>query len=543
MTEPLRGIAAGPGLAAGPAHRIAARPALPPAVSVSDVDAETARALGALKTVADDLGARAAAVAGTVAADILDAQVMMAEDAMLGEDVAARVGAGTDAPHAITEALAVHRAAFEAAGGYLAERAADLDDLRDRAVAACLGLAMPGIPAPGRPFVLVAADLSPADTAGLDTGQVLALVTAEGGPTSHTAILARALGLPAVVGCAGALDIPDGTLVTVDGTRGLVETGVDEGTVAGIRAEETARRARLSATSGPGRTSDGHPVALLANVGSAEDHLDGAEGIGLFRTELRYLDRTEAPGFDEQVEAYTRVFRAMPGRKVVVRTLDAGADKPLPFLFADGEPNPALGVRGLRVARRHPEILRVQLDAIATAASAAGADVAVMAPMVATVAEAAGFVARCRAAGIAKAGVMVEIPAAALRARPILEVVDFISVGTNDLSQYTLAADRQCAELAELLDPWQPALLDLLAMCARAGAETGKPVGVCGEAAADPALAVVLAGLGIDSLSMSARAIPAVREALAARTFAECRAAAAAALAAGDAEGARAAVG
>jgi len=542
MGETLSGIAASPGLAAGPSYRIAPRPELPPAIAVSDADTEAARALDALTSVVADLGRRAAA-AGGVAADILDAQIMMADDDMLHEDVEARVRAGTDAPHAITEALAVHRAAFEAAGGYLAERVADLDDLRDRAVAASLGLAMPGIPSPGHPFVLVAGDLAPADTAGLDPGQVLALVTEMGGPTSHTAILARALGLPAVVGCAGALGVGDGVLVTVDGTRGRVETGVDESTVERIREQEAARKEKLSTVTGPGRTADGHPVALLANVGSANDRMDEAEGIGLFRTELRYLDRAEAPGFDEQVETYTGVFRAMVGRKVVVRTLDAGADKPLPFLFAADEPNPALGVRGLRVARRHPEILRTQLDAIATAARAEDAEVWVMAPMVATVAEAADFVARCRDAGIAKAGVMVEIPAAALRAKALLDVVDFISIGTNDLSQYTLAADRQCAELADLLDPWQPALLDLLAMCAAAGGATGKPVGICGEAAADPGLAVVLAGMGIDSLSMSARAIPAVREALAAHTLDECRKAAAAALAAGDAASAKAAVG
>jgi phosphotransferase system enzyme I (PtsI) len=230
----------------------------------------------------------------------------------------------------------------------------------------------------------------------------------------------------------------------------------------------------------------------------------------------------------------------MSGRKVVVRTLDAGADKPLPFLQQQDEPNPALGIRGLRVSWRRPDVLRTQLEAIAEAARATAAEVWVMAPMVATAAEAAAFTASCRDAGLATAGAMVEIPAAALRAASLLRAVDFLSIGTNDLSQYTFAADRQCGDLAELLDPWQPALLNLIAACAAAGQAAGKPVGVCGEAAADPLLAVVLAGLGITSLSMSARAISGVRDALAAHTLDDCRQFAKAAL---DAESASAARG
>jgi len=226
----------------------------------------------------------------------------------------------------------------------------------------------------------------------------------------------------------------------------------------------------------------------------------------------------------------------------VVRTLDAGADKPLPFLQQEAEPNPALGVRGLRISWKRPDVLSSQLEAIAEAARATAAEVWVMAPMVATAAEAAAFAAAARAAGLPTPGAMVEIPAAALRAGALLAEVDFLSIGTNDLSQYTFAADRQVGAVAELLDPWQPALLQLIAACANAGTAAGKPVGVCGEAAADPGLAVVLTGLGITSLSMAARSIPAVREALAARTLADCRAAARAALAAPDAAAARAAV-
>jgi phosphotransferase system enzyme I (PtsI) len=255
---------------------------------------------------------------------------------------------------------------------------------------------------------------------------------------------------------------------------------------------------------------------------------------------LLYLDRMTPPTMDEQIAAYSAVFQAADGRRVVVRTLDAGADKPLPYLNQADEPNPALGIRGIRLGWSRPEVLRTQLEAIATAAARTAAHVWVMAPMVATAAEAARFHGCCVEAGLPKAGVMVEIPSAALGARSLLSIVDFISIGTNDLSQYTFAADRQCGALADLLDPWQPALLSLVAMCGEAGSAAGKPVGVCGEAAADPLLAQVLVGLGVTSLSMAPRAIPAVREAIAARTLEECRNLAAQVLAAPDSASARA---
>ncbi|GAA0745255.1 phosphoenolpyruvate--protein phosphotransferase [Dactylosporangium roseum] len=537
----LRGIGVSPGSAAGPVRRLAPPPALPPRPAVIRAADEKAAFRAAVASVATDLTRRADAARDEAAAEVLRAQVLMAEDETLVGAVLELVDAGAAAPHAVTDALAVHRAAFEAAGGYLAERAGDLDDLRDRIVAACLGLPMPGVPDPGHPFVLVARDLAPADTAGLDPATVLGLVTAEGGPTSHTAILARALGIPAVVRCAGILDLPDGTLVSLDGAAGAVETGISAGTAGGVNTAEVAARTRRAASTGPGRTADGHPVALLANIGSAKDLTGDVEGVGLFRTELLYLGRTAPPPRAEQVAAYRSVFAALPGRRVVVRTLDAGADKPLPFLRLAGEPNPALGIRGLRAARQAPDVLSTQLSAIAEAAEGTSADVWVMAPMVATPAEAADFAASCRSAGLRTAGVMIEVPAAALRAGAVLRGVDFLSVGTNDLSQYTFAADRTCGDLAELLDPWQPALISLIAACATAGAGAGKPVGVCGESAADPHFALVLAGLGIASLSMAPRSIPAVRQSLAAHTLDECRRMAEAALAADTAKAARAA--
>ncbi|MGN9894701.1 phosphoenolpyruvate--protein phosphotransferase [Micromonospora sp. L31] len=546
MPERLTGIGVSPGVTAGPLLRVAPAPRLPEPTAVADVEAELARADSALAAVAAELRRRADAAGRPEAAEILRAQAMMAEDPVLRETIADVIRGGRDAAHAITDAFAEHRRAFQAAGGYLAERVTDLDDVRDRAVAASLGRPMPGVPAPGHPYVLAARDLAPADTADLDPEQVLALVTEAGGPTSHTAILARSLGLPAVVSCAGALSVPEGTVVRVDGGSGEVLTDVDEALVAATRAAVAARRDRATPSRGPGRTADGRAVKLLVNIGSAAqlrgDEAAGAEGVGLFRTELLFLDRSTLPGLDEQVRAYAEVFAAMAGRPVVIRTLDAGADKPLPFLDQAGEPNPALGVRGLRVARRRPEVLRVQLEAIDLAAQRTGADVRVMAPMVATAAEARQFAMITRTAGISNVGVMVEVPAAALRAPQLLDEVDFLSIGTNDLSQYVFAADRQCGDLAELLDPWQPALLQLIAACATAGGAAGKPIGVCGEAAADPLLAVVLAGLGVTSLSMSPRALAPVRAALAAHTLADCARLAKLALAAEDAEQARATV-
>lgn len=544
----LHGIAVSPGFVAGPLHRVAGPPRLPTAhgIDADAIEDEVELVAAALTAVAADLTRRAGSATKPEIAEILRAQAMMADDPVLRDDAIAMVRAGRGAAHAIDQALAAHREAFAAAGGYLAERVADLDDLRNRAIAFCLGVPMPGIPDPGHPYVLAASDLAPADTAGLDPADVLALVTEEGGPTSHTAIVARSLGIPAVVRCTGILGLTDGTEVSVDGVSGEVRVRPDAASITERRSREAERRERLAASAGPGATADGHPVMLLANIGSAGDLLGdggaGAEGVGLFRTELLYLGRTTAPTAAEQVAAYTAVFAAAAGRRTVVRTLDAGADKRVPFLNQRGEPNPALGVRGLRLGWQRPEVLRTQLAAIATAARATGADAWVMAPMVATPAEAARFATWCREAGLPKIGVMVEIPSAALLAPAFLAEVDFLSIGTNDLSQYAFAADRQCGELAELLDPWQPALLSLISACAQAGAAVGKPVGVCGEAASDPALAIVLVGMGITSLSMSPRAIPAVRESLRAKTADECRRLAAAALRAPDAATARATV-
>ncbi|MCW2798092.1 putative PEP-binding protein, partial [Nocardioides sp.] len=367
-----------------------------------------------------------------------------------------------------------------------------------------------------------------------------------GGPTSHTAIIARQLGIPCVVGTAGALTIEGGTPLLVDGVAGTVELHPDEDVARERVRVDQATRAALAEWAGPGETADGTRIKILANVadGDSADSSSTApvEGVGLFRTELCFLNRQDEPSVDEQTDIYARVLSAFgDGRYVVVRTLDAGSDKPVAFATHEGEENPALGVRGLRLSFDNPGLLDRQLDAIAAAAERTGTETWVMAPMVATVAEAADFAAKVRARGL-KAGVMVEVPSAALLAHRMLEVVDFLSIGTNDLTQYTMAADRMATDLAHLTDPWQPAVLQLIAITAEAGRRAGKPVGVCGEAAADPLLACALVGMGITSLSMAAAAVRPVGARLASVNMDVCEDIAEAALAAADPQAARAAV-
>jgi phosphotransferase system enzyme I (PtsI) len=545
VPDALRGTGVSAGVAAGPVRSISGAVPEPPVGErhTGDAVAERARALAALDAVGADLAERGAR-AGGEAQEVLDAQAMMARDPGLADLVTGKIDDGVSAPRAVYEAFGVFRATLAGAGEYMAARVADLDDIRDRAVAALLGVPAPGVPDSEEPFVLVARDLAPADTALLDPAKVLGFVTRDGGPTSHTAILARAMGVPAVVACSGCTDLPDGTVVLVDGASGEVNLNPADEQIAAARAATEARVAVLDAATGPGTTADGHRIPLLANVGGPKDVeaalARGAEGIGLFRTEFLFLDRTTVPSEEEQEAAYRAVLEAFPS--VVVRTLDAGADKPLAFLPPPGdEPNPALGERGLRLFQDHPGVLAGQLRALARAAEGLDVELNVMAPMVADAAETRAFVAACRAAGLPRAGIMIEVPAAALRAADLAAEADFFSLGTNDLAQYTFAADRQIGALARFQDPWQPALLDLVAMAAEAAADAGKNCGVCGEAAGDPALACVLAGLGVTSLSMSAPSLPHVRAALAVHTLEHCRRAADAARRATDADSVRAA--
>ena len=538
----LHGAGVGRGAATGPVARAHPSPAVPDRPADPDRDAATRATEAAFEAVADALDSRAEASSGTVAG-VLGAAAAMARDSELIEQVRKRIALGQAAPFAVDRAVAEFVDLF-GQDPFLAERVTDLLSVRDRVVARLLGLPEPGVPTLAVPSVVVARDLAPADTAALELDKVLAIVIEQGGPTGHTAIIAGQLGIPCVVRVAGAGDIADGTQVAVDAAAGTVVVEPDEE----VRARVAARRealASLALRRDPGATADGHPVALLANIGTAEDAerlTDAAvEGVGLFRTEVVFLGRTDEPTQAEQADVYARAFAALGDRKVVVRTLDAGADKPLAFVTRGDEENPALGVRGYRLVRTSEALVRGQLAAIARAAERTGTDPWVMAPMVATVEEAAQFAALAREAGVRTVGVMVEVPSVALRAADVLAEVDFVSIGTNDLAQYTMATDRLLGDLADLLDPWQPAVLDLVAATASAAVAARKPAGVCGESAADPLMALVLTGLGVTSLSMSPAAVPGVRFALARHTLARCRELAAAARAARTASCARAA--
>lgn len=544
----------GTGVVAGVAYAEAVwvrpRPALPTEGSIDPEQAsesEYNRFLAAVDTVANRLEKRAAAAEGQ-AAEVLTATAGIVKDRGWHKAVRKNIRTGRNAEFATVGATDKFVTMFEAAGGVMAERTTDLKDVRDRVIAELRGEDEPGLPLVDGEAVLFADDLAPADTATLDTKHIKALVTELGGPTSHTAIIARQLDIPCIVAVGASLsDIESGTLVFVDGAVGTVTCGADAETSTKAVAEYRERAARVAQWRGPAKTKDGHSVQLLANVADGNAARiaseSQAEGIGLYRTELSFLSASEEPSVEEQAKIYGKVFKAFPESKVVVRTLDAGSDKPISYATLSSEENPALGVRGLRIARDNEALLTRQLDAIAQAAEARDdkASTWVMAPMVATSTEAQWFANLCRERGLT-AGAMIEVPAAALMADKIMPHLDFVSIGTNDLTQYTMAADRLSPQLAYLTDPWQPAVLRLIQHTCIVGQANNVAVGVCGEAAADPMLACVLTGLGVNSLSAASTAVAGVGAQLAEVTLEQCQQLAEVALDAESPDAARTAV-
>lgn len=545
MTEnPVKGEIRGTGVVTGVAYApvvwVRPRPELPESgtpLRDDEREAETERFLLAADTVADRLQQRADN-AQDQAAEVLKATVGMVRDRGWQKTVRKNISTGQRAEYAVVGATDRFVSMFEHAGGLMAERTTDLRDIRDRVIAELRGEDEPGLPGAQVPSILFADDLAPADTAGLDPELFVAIVTEVGGPTSHTAIIARQLGVPCIVAVGKELHgIPAGEKVQVDGAAGVVHRGVDEAEA--MQAVEASRRQQelISAWEGPAQTSDGHRVQLLANVADAKAAVSAsksqAEGVGLYRTELSFLSTTSEPSVDEQAELYGKVFGAFGTSKVVVRTLDAGSDKPIAYATLASEENPALGVRGLRIALGNEGLMTRQLDGIAKAARERPAEshTWVMAPMVATADEAEWFAGLCRERGLVP-GAMIEVPAAALMADAIMPFLDFVSIGTNDLTQYAMAADRMSPQLAYLTDPWQPAVLKLIELTCQGGDRHGVPVGVCGEAAADPILACVLTGMGVTSLSAASNAIAGVGAQLGQVTIDQCREMAAAALAA-----------
>ncbi|MCL2594122.1 MAG: PEP-utilizing enzyme [Promicromonosporaceae bacterium] len=573
----LRGVPVSAGKAVGPVIAMPAPLPEPPLKRLKkDADLADAAASveAAARKVAADLDARAELAAGT-AADLLSVTAAMASDPTLAEDAARRVLEDRETPaRAVWDAAQEIIDQLKALGGAMAERRRDVRDVRNRIVAALLGQRPPGVPQPGHPYVLVAGDLAPSDAAILDPTTCLAIVTESGGPTSHTAIMARALGIPAVVAVKGLDGLSDGETVLVDGKRGTIKIAPTPEEIAAVIARQRPESREFS---GRGVTADGVHIELFANVTDRASAklaaAANAEGVGLMRTESVFFGRSEEPTLAEQVAVYRPVFKRFAGRKVVIRTLDVGSNTPLPYLIAEDdlpehprsvvsgpppqaetldlnddevgatepqprtyEPNPAMGVRGLRTATQHPKVLNRQLKAIAAAAAGTDADVWVMAPMVSTPDEAAAFAQRCAKYGLNRAGAVVEVPAAALTSRWLAEPLHFLSIGTNDLTAYAMAADRGLGALAELTTVWQPAVLTLISSACAGAREAGRPIGVCGEAAADPALAPVLVGLGASSLSMAPKALGDVAAVLASVSLERCRELARMALGARDVE-------
>ena len=460
-----------------------------------------------------------------VAKDVLEAQSMIARDPDLLEKIKDIMGDDLkSARQTLNKAFDIFKENLISLGGYFAERVSDLDEIKKLTINNVLGIMHSSIEINSEAIV-VADDLSPADTASMNLKFVKGLIVAKGGPTSHTAIVARNLGIPAIVGCQEALTLKTGEKVLVNGREGYVYQNPTNELINDEKKRESEYLEKFKSVLGPGKLKDGTVINLLANCGNSVDAKkaleNGAEGIGLFRTELLYLNQKNPPTIDEQVEIYADIFKIFSGKKVIIRTIDAGSDKPVPFLNSLKEENPALGVRGWRLIRQFPQVINDQIKAIALAQEKTDCDVWVMAPMIDTKQEAQEFAQIARSNGIKKVGVMIETPSAAIISDQIFSVVDFASLGTNDLTQYVMAADRLDSRLSDLTNSWNPAVLRMIELIGK-NRQT-KPLGVCGEAGADPLLAAVLIGLGVNSLSMASNSIAEVKGFIASLSLNKCQ--------------------
>jgi len=533
-TRTMRGIAAAPGLAQGPAVVWPEGTVVVPRHTGQDRETEWAR-LEAVRRVAREeinrLKDKVAKEAGQDEAALFDAHIMILDDAALLKRSETAMEGGLNAEAAWMDAVEHYARQLDSLPDpTLRARAADVRDVGQRVLRHLLGPeAQPGLDL-REPSVIIARDLTPSQTASLDKSLVLAFCTAEGGPTSHTAILAKAFGLPAVVGLGPAvLGLPPGAFLLIDGDRGEVIAYPDEITLRDFqtRRRKALRLARAEEAEAhePAITRDGHQVKVVANVGNPGEAVAalefGAEGIGLLRTEFLYLDRTMAPDEEEQLAAYNSVLGVMKTRPVVVRTLDVGGDKELPYLDLGRESNPFLGWRAIRMCLDRPDFFKVQLRALLRASP--GHDLHIMFPMITTldeVRQAKTLLDEARrevqAAGhpiaeTIQVGIMVEVPSVAILADLFASEVDFLSIGTNDLTQYTMAAERTNDRVAHLSDACHPAVLRQIQHVVAAGHQAGIWIGVCGELAGDPEAVPILLGLEVDELSMSPASIPRIK--------------------------------
>lgn len=563
MERQLTGIAAAPGTALGPVFRIEQQSLAVERLETDDPDRQVERLTEAVAQAAREieaLKARTASATSTDEAAIFDAHGLFLQDPALIEAARGAIHAERlNAEAAWDQALARQvRRLLDVEDEYIRERSADLRDVGARVTRILLQLPEFDLGSLASPSVIIAHDLTPSDTIRIDRRMALAFCTAEGGPTSHTAILARSLGIPAVVGLgAPLLQLDPGIELAVDGDRGLLVIGPSPDTRRSFQrsrqraARQQAADRRLAHQ--PAVTRDGRPIEVVANIGRVEEATAaleaGAEGVGLLRTEFLYLDRATAPSEQEQVEAYRSILESMGGRPVVVRTLDVGGDKQLPYLQLDREDNPFLGVRALRLCLAQPGLMRAQLRALLRASPGHGLHI--MFPMVATLEElraAKELVAQERRALESEGwpveqripiGIMVEIPSVAVMADRFAREVDFFSIGTNDLTQYTFAAERTNPQVAHLTDACHPAILRLIRGVVEAAHRAGIWVGLCGELAGDPQAIPILLGLELDELSMGAAAIPRAKSIIRSWDFQEAAALAARALGLEDARAVR----
>ena len=523
----IQGIPGAPGIAMGPVYHLRKSEIKVETTFDSEsteknqLQAAVEMARGQLSYLKDEMLSRNA----KSEADIFDVHLELLDDAELLDSVVEKIDQHQSAALAWQTTID-DRAKLVASldDSLLAARAADLRDVGYRVLRILIGAEETVTEFPNEPVVVLAEELSPSDTASLDREKVLGFCTAKGGPTSHTAIIARALGLPAIVSAGDrVLSLAESTEVILDGNTGLLTFSPTKMEMdAAGRAQQHAlidrMRAHAEATA-PATTLDGHTVEIAANIGGVEDARaaveNGAEAVGLLRTEFLFLDRVKPPSEDEQFEVYQQIGQAMGERPVVVRTLDVGGDKPLSYLPVEQELNPFLGIRGIRLCLDRPELLREQLRAILRAT--AYGNFRIMFPMIANISEwrsAREMVEQIRkelALPEIEIGIMVEIPSAALMADMFAPEVDFFSIGTNDLTQYTLAMDRLHPQLAGQSDGLHPAVLRLIDHTVQAAHRSGKWVGVCGELGADPQAVPILVGLGVDELSVSVPAIPTVK--------------------------------
>lgn len=542
----VRGIPASGGIAIGPLHHLK-RADINIEAASGDPASEQKRLTAAIAHASRELEAVHQQVThrlGAEEAAIFEAHLEILNDPDLRETAQNHLQQGQSAGQAWQTAFeAQAKTLAKLNDDTLAARAIDIRDVGNRVLRALSGQSHSQHNLPNHPVILIAPDLTPSDTVTLDLEKVLGFCTATGGANGHTAILARALGLPAVVGAGDGVLSQQADTAILNGDIGTLDLNPSAEALATAErlqlAQQSRHQAELQAAHDPALTTDGHLVEVVANIGNLTEARQalqfGAEGVGLLRTEFLFLDREQAPTEDEQFQVYRDIALALKGQPVIIRTLDVGGDKPLPYLSLPSEENPFLGQRGIRLCLARPELLRTQVRAIFRAAEYGS--LRIMFPMISTLADwtaARKLVSEVQAELKAKpieVGIMVEVPSAALLARTLASEVDFFSVGTNDLTQYTLAMDRTNPNLSEQADGLNPAILHLIDLTVRAAHTAGKWVGVCGELAADSQAVPILLGLGVDELSASVPALPGLKAQIRTLTLSKMQVMAAQALA------------